>query len=429
MFQCNKCNKEYKTENRLYNHNRKMPNCINKCLICQKQFSSKQSLNNHMILIKCKRKYECTRCGKLCNTTHNLRIHDIKCEKTLGNSSSNLLNDKIKNELVDVIQKIPDDKNVNIVINNHINNNVINNNNNNNNYNNNRFIKNDFFQNNPISFDPSLYNTNYIMNDSMINCDRLSQIDEYDEVLADKFMYDEIKFKEDEPKDIIYNYEKASLKSQGMKMLFTKLQKNPKNRNTRIKKTKSGKCYIYVNKEWMEEKLQKIITKICCNLCDLLYDKETSINHFIRLVIGGQPKRLSALRKHIEEEIIKLNEIEKHDNVFEQNQIKEIKQNQIKEIEQNQIKEIEQNQIKEIEPNKIEQNQIKEIEQNQIKEIEQNQIKEIEPNKIEQNQIKEIEPIQNEQNQIKEIKPIQNVKQIENDEQMFREYLEIKDII
>ena len=130
-------------------------------------------------------------------------------------------------------------------------------------------------------------------------------MDDYNEEIADKYMYEEEQFR-NEHRELICKYDKEVLQSKGMEVLFTKLQQDPINRNVMIRKTKSGKCYIY-NAEWVEEKLQKIITKICNKLCDTLYDTETSTNHFIRLVLGSQSKRCKELRKHIENEIINNN--------------------------------------------------------------------------------------------------------------------------
>ena len=90
-------------------------------------------------------------------------------------------------------------------------------------------------------------------------------------------------------------------------MLFTELQQNPKNQNVRIKKSKSGKCYVYGSGGWEEFKLQRVITKICNKLCNFLYDGDTSLNQFICLVGTSQPKRMSALRKHIEQYILNIN--------------------------------------------------------------------------------------------------------------------------
>ena len=92
-------------------------------------------------------------------------------------------------------------------------------------------------------------------------------------------------------------------------MLHTELQKNPNHQNVQIKKSKSGKCHIFSKGEWVEVPLQKTITKICSKLCDSMYDTETSVNHFLREMILSQPKRMSALRKHIEKNIIELQQV------------------------------------------------------------------------------------------------------------------------
>jgi hypothetical protein len=301
MIKCYKCNKEFQTKKRLINHTNKTPNCTYKCSICLKLFSSKQSLSKHVI-ITCKPNYECHNCKKRCNTQHNLNIHLEKCtlSKVVNEKKKNILPKKLN--ISEIVRNIPTDKQVNVNIKIINNNNIVNKVNSDNKIINRN--KNVFFDQKPVNF-----NFGYVKNED-IDYKELSLIDGYNEQIVDMYMYEENKFKEEQPKDMIYKYEKENLKVRGMRLLFTQLQKNPKNRNTRIKKIKSGKCHIY-DKEWIEEKIQKIITKICCNLCDLLYDKETSLNYFIRLVIADQPRRLSELRKHIKEEIIRINEIEK----------------------------------------------------------------------------------------------------------------------
>jgi len=303
---CDKCHKQFKSKQGLSNHNSRNPNCINKCMICLKTYSNQQSLKRHE-MVNCKQRYECKKCLNDFNTRHNLNTHEIKCLQLNKNK-------ELDQNISEIIRNIPNNDNNKQVVNIKIINNIVNNVNNINS-NNKITNKNNFFQKKPVNF-----NFGYVKDQENIDYKELSMIDGYNEQMADMYMYEERKFKEEQPKDMIYKYEKESLKVQGMQLLFTQLQKNPKNRNTRIKKTKSGKCYIY-DKEWVEEKVQKIITKICCNLCDLLYDKETSVNHFIRLVIADQPRRLSELRKHIEEEIVRINEIK----IDENNLIEEVK--------------------------------------------------------------------------------------------------------
>jgi len=324
MCKCDKCNKEF-TKRGLAQHKTKVPNCINKCPICLKIYCNQQSLKKHGSVV-CIQNFECNICDKKYKSKYDLKYHKCKNIPIVNEIQNIPIVDEIQNiPIVDeiqnninldkLIQNIPDNKQVNINITNNINyNNNINKNNSDNvnkikitNKNKNSFI-------NKI---PNNYHFGY-SRDPKINYEKLSQMDGYDEIMSDKFMYDEAKFKREQPKDIIYKYEKEMLKTEGMEILFTQLQKNPRNRNTRIKKSKSGKCYIYDNK-WIEEKLQSIISKICCKLCDHLYDKETSVNHFIRLIIGTQPRRLSELRKHIESDIVELNEMEKNEELLLEN--------------------------------------------------------------------------------------------------------------
>ena len=158
-------------------------------------------------------------------------------------------------------------------------------------------MKNNFFDSKPKRF-----MFDYVVKEE--DTKDLLEMDEYSEELADMYMYEEDQFKK-QGKDIIYKYDKDKLQVEGMKILFTRLQKDPNNRNVMVRKSKSGKCYIY-DTEWVEKKLQEIITKICNRLCDTLYNKETSLNHFVRLVLGSQPRRYVELRRHIEDEIINI---------------------------------------------------------------------------------------------------------------------------
>ena len=293
MISCDKCDKIFKSERGLKYHKNKDLNCINKCNICLKTYSNKQSLKRHEYIV-CKKRYECEKCSVIFNTKNKYNKHNEICNNNVQIKDVNDQNDQLNK----IIQNIPNDKQININI---INNNNITITNSKINSDNKKVrIKNNFMNTNPANF-----HFGYIGADEH---KELAMIDSFDENIADMFMYEEERFR-DLPKDIIYKYEKESLTTKGMEMLFSRLQENPKNRNTRIKKSKSGKCYIY-DKEWIEEKLQKIVTKICCNLCDYLYDKETSLNHFVRLIIADQPRRLSELRKHIETEITDLNKIE-----------------------------------------------------------------------------------------------------------------------
>ena len=142
-------------------------------------------------------------------------------------------------------------------------------------------MNNNFFNTTPKNF-----MFDYVVSDEIKNSySDLIKMDDYSEELADKYMYEENKFKDEQSRDIIYKYDKEALQVEGMKILFTKLQNDPTNRNIMIRKSKSGKCYMY-DSQWVEKKLQKIIVKICNKLCDALYDKETSLNHFSNFAVG-----------------------------------------------------------------------------------------------------------------------------------------------
>ena len=314
MLSCDKCKKIFKSLNGFETH-KKNTNCDNKCPICLKKYKTKQSLKRHESVV-CKQKFECYECEKKYSTKYKLRDHKCVAKYLrLMKEKEDKENDKKDNrvfvpkDVQEMIDKMPNDKNI-VIINNNNNTNYSNINNDNkvnnqlnidNKVNNqlnidNKVMKNNFFDTNPkhFGFDYKAIDVEEIK--------KLSDMNDYTEEFADMYMYEEEDFKKQQ-KDIIYKYDKEALQVRGMKMLFTKLQDDPVNRNVMVRKTKSGNCYVY-EREWIEQKLQKIITKICNKLCDTLYDKETSMNHFIRLVLGSQPKRYIELRKHIEDEII-----------------------------------------------------------------------------------------------------------------------------
>ena len=289
MNVCNKCNKNFINENSLIQHNVKNPNCINKCSICLKIFSSNKTLKKHENIV-CKQRFMCIYCNNIYTTKYRVKEHICKHNQNFA------LKNIPKNDqnIGEILKNIPKDKQIVIIQNISNSNNDIDINNEINNNSKNR-MNNNFFDTQPNRF----------MFDYIVKEDDkrgLLEIDGYSEEIADMYMYEEEKFKK-QSKDIIYKYDKDKLQVEGMKILFTRLQKDPTNRNVMIRKSKSGKCYIY-DTEWIEKKLQEIITKICKRLCDTLYDQETSLNHFVRLVFGSQPKRYIELRKHIEEEII-----------------------------------------------------------------------------------------------------------------------------
>jgi len=267
----------------------------NRCLICLKYYSTKGSLKRHEKVV-CKQKFECNRCMYLYSSRQRLQTHVCK-------------NTEVINKNVGILGNLPDNlpNDKQIIIYNYITNETNNNsknetNNNSKNELNNKTNNKNKIMNNFLGTKPKNFMFDYITEGIQMN--DLKNIDGYEEDLADKYMYEEEDFKK-MSRDIVYKYDKEKLETEGMKILFTRLQKDPMNRNVMIRKSKSGKCYIYET-EWIEQKLQKIIIKICNRLCDTLYDKETSMNHFFRLIIGSQPRRYNELRKHIEEEILNM---------------------------------------------------------------------------------------------------------------------------
>jgi len=305
MIHCDKCKKEFSAKQYLTQHKTKNPNCINKCSICLKTYSSKQSLNKHES-VACKQKYECEKCNKVYKLKHDFTYHLCKTLKSdlvqKPNNNPNINNPNIN----DLIQNIPDNKQ--IIINNITNNTIYNNSNNvnkeinsNNKIGNKKLIiKNDFTKTKPTILDYGYEEEeNKFKNYVQYN-------EDFDEQMADMYMYEEDQFKE-KYKESIVLFEKKALELEGFKMLHTELQKDPKYHNVRIKKSKSGKCFVFNRKGWEEIPLQKAITKICSKLCNSLYDKETSVNQFLNLSIASQPRRMMDLRRHIEHNINNLN--------------------------------------------------------------------------------------------------------------------------
>ena len=266
----------------------------NRCQICLKSYSTKGSLKRHDKVI-CQQKFECLDCLRQYKSRRQLNIH--KCNK-VNNKIDNIKNDT---RIVDILKNIPNDKQVNI----NININETNNSNNKVELNNNSKNKVETkIMNNFLNTEPKNYRFDYLIKEELRNeMMKYINMDGYKEEEADKFMYEEDKFKElDE--DIKRKYEKEPLKLEGMKEFFSKLQEESNNRNVVIKKSKSGKCYVY-DTSWNEKKLKTIITKLCNKVCDTLFDTESSVNHFIREIIESQPGRCRELRKHIQTEIRK----------------------------------------------------------------------------------------------------------------------------
>jgi len=313
-MECTKCNKKFKDVKRLENHHKNVK-CIHECAICLKKYVSKHTLNRHESSIICKQKYRCEACKCIYSTKYNLSVHKCSIIKTEKENIDQNNNEKNANANIEEILKniptnIPNDKQINIFnINNynHSNNNneikhEINNEINNEiNHNSKNKTMNNFLTTTPVNFANFEYK---VRKDLGGLIPKLLKMDDYTEELADQYMYEEKKFKQIQNEDIIRKYDKDPLKVEGLKQFFTELQKDVENRNVVIKKSKSGKCYVY-GTEWKERQLKEITKKICNKVCDTLFDTETSMNHFIRLILGSQPKRYTELKKHIHKEIMK----------------------------------------------------------------------------------------------------------------------------
>jgi len=281
-----------------------------------KIYASKKSLKRHESVV-CIQRFECDKCDKNYSNKYNLKYHQcdildgIQSEPNQLNNIPNELNNIVPNNIEALIKNIPD-KQVNI----NINTNIYNNSNNQEITNSNNKIGNKKMINkvNFLESQPKWLNFGY---DEDKYKDYSKYNEDFDEKMADMYMYEEDQFKEKYKEEIVL-FEKKTLELEGFKILHTELQKDSKYQNVRIKKSKSGKCYIY-NGKWEEIPLQKAITKICSKLCNSLYDKETSVNQFLNLVIGSQPRRMTDLRKHIEQNIMDLNKIP-----LLKNEIKEI---------------------------------------------------------------------------------------------------------
>lgn len=309
MVKCNKCNKEF-TERGLLQHRTKRPNCINKCPICLKVFTTAQSLKRHEI-VKCKPRYQCNYCDKTYNLKNDLKRHQFRCNENtveINKTQEDLKEDpeleKIQGELSNIVKNMPNDKNITMNIHIYQDNKKIDNSKIDNRQIDNRKVivkntKNKFLETTPKAF------TFEYKNDEKYK-EYAKHNEEFDEELANLFYWKEEEFKETQTKETLMHYTKQKLEFEGFKMLHNELQKYPEYQNVRIKKAKSGKCYIY-DGSWREVPLQKTITQVCQKLCNSLYDKETSVNQFINLLIKEQPRRMQTLRQYIEQNIIDLN--------------------------------------------------------------------------------------------------------------------------
>lgn len=306
MSSCSICNKNFKSNSGLKRHQTQHPNgsCVFECSNCFHVFTKKQNLDNHIQHIKCNKKFKCYECSMVFSRSFNLNRH-IKTQHENTIIDINDIDQNNINQIKELAEKVPG---LNITINhnhNHfnidnidnskkqINNGIINNNNQ-------KVV-------NKISFfetKPRLFRLDYV------GSEELKQLAEHDEDIDEELLQDYLgnkNFAEVRTKEERKQMEKQKLQLEGLKMIFSELQKDPRNRTARIKKSKSGKCYIYTEKGWEEEKLQKVITKITFKLCNFVYDPYTNKNQYICMISKGQPKRMSNLRKFIEAHIIELN--------------------------------------------------------------------------------------------------------------------------
>jgi len=298
-MKCKICKKEFNNQEDLRKHNEMNKNCNYRCSICLKYFSNKRNLNRHGSIV-CKQKFQCDTCNNIYTSRYRLKEHQCASIKQDVTENTNIT-EMLKN----IPNNIPSDKQVNII-------NISNNNNNNeikheinNEINSNNKIMNNFLTTTPVNFANFEYK---VRKDLGGLIPKLLKMDDYTEELADQYMYEEKKFKQIQNEDIIRKYDKDPLQVEGLKRFFTELQKDVENRNVIIKKSKSGKCYVY-GTEWKEKQLKETTQKICNKVCDTLFDIETSMNHFVRLILGSQPKRYTELKKHIHKEIIKAGKI------------------------------------------------------------------------------------------------------------------------
>lgn len=345
MHKCNKCHNEFCTPRAFTQHLTKNNNCKYRCNICLKYYASKRSLRRHEEIV-CIPKYECKLCFKHYKSKKILRYHlcnpievsqidqqpnNIKEDQLISfptqNINENISNGFITKQTRDSLEMAKEFPDKQLLIINNINVTNTNNTNTNTNTNSNnskKNISNKKVNNNNMAFLDTRPNWLDFGYDETKYRDYSKYNVAIDEEKADMFMYQERQFKEKYKEALVF-FEKQNLELHGFKMLHDELQKDPKYRNVRIKKTKSGKCYIY-NGEWKEVPLQKAITKICNKLCDSLYDKDTSVNHFLNLIIGYQSKRMMALRKHIEKNIINLNDLPLIDNEIDEAELQKLEE-------------------------------------------------------------------------------------------------------
>lgn len=318
MVKCLECDYDFTSIERLNKHRKKYSNCSNKCSRCLHKFSSLINLKKHKT-IKCKKRYECIKCKKSYSSGFRLKKHICNSQK-IENNQDIIIDYNPKQKQVNAIQEIIDNNpNRNIVINNYYDNSKINNveikDNKIQNVQNN-------IQNNQVNFlktTPRNFNFDYNVSEALKQrIPEFIKMDGYEEDIADKYMY-EVEEYEKLSNEIKNKYNKEPINTKGMIEFFKELQKDEKNRNVIIQKSKSGKCYVFEFTKWKEKDLKETIPNIYKKLCDNMHDIETSLNHYLRENIKEKPKRFTELKKAVENEILQLSKIK-----YELDQIKEI---------------------------------------------------------------------------------------------------------
>lgn len=314
MFTCDKCNKSFSTKRARTQHSKKNPNCINQCDNCLNLFYDKRSLNRHK-LTDCNTRYQCKNCNIIYKSKYSLKYHQEECTpQELNNKNTNTylleeLPEKDKKEINNVVQNLQEqvgNRPVIVQINNNkieINNNI-----------NKIKIKNNFMKTKPNNFDYDRFDN--------IEYQKYNEHNEqFDEKLLDLYMNNERYFRENCKKNL-YEFDKEKLSLDGFTQLHAELLKDPRHQNIRIKKSKSGKCFVYRGK-WDEAPLQKTMIKLCGKLCNSMYDVDSNMYQYLRLVMASQPKRLTSLRKNIEKNILKLNNLPQIGD-FQENKLLEL---------------------------------------------------------------------------------------------------------
>jgi len=205
MENCDICKRVFYDKNHLLQHKQKNPNCKNQCLICLKYYSSPKTLKKHEY-VTCVQKFKCNKCDK--NYTTRFRLNNHICDYHLETIVEHV--DQMDNKLGDLLEKIANNRDKPIIINNHITNTNINNNEIElNNHSKNHKVTNEIkIRNKNKNFfncKPRHFGVDY--NIDNIDIHLLKSLHNYTEDMADKYMYEEKDFRA-RHKDFVYQYDK-----------------------------------------------------------------------------------------------------------------------------------------------------------------------------------------------------------------------------